>query len=479
MRVEPWPHQCAAVAAWEAAGRRGIVEMATGSGKTLVGVLAALSVREALGRARVVVLAPTVAILAQWRAAVVGALGIEGGAPAGGRERVPELVAPTIGLSWRFATYQGALRDPRALAGDLLVADEVHHAAAPEFRRALAAPCAARLGLSATVDGGERERVLSRAIGPRVFTLRVEDAIAEGILPRPAWRDHVVPLAPSEQAEFDEATVRIQALLSRASRDPAVVALMRRLGRGARPPASVEDAVEAAEAARLRRAPVPPTLVELARAVYARSWIAHDSQPKLDAALALAARAGRRRKVIAFTMSVTACEWLAGALRERGVAAWAVHARLAGGSGEVDSRLAAFRAAQAGVVVSPKLLDEGVDVPDAEVGINVASTRSRLQLAQRLGRILRRHPGKRPVFHHFTSDPEGGRGGPPRSCHRGGPGHPIMGSWGGVTARAGCPDRDAGGAASEPTGRRAAAEPARRATTGETRRAARARPAGQ
>lgn len=51
------------------------------------------------------------------------------------------------------------------------------------------------------------------------------------------------------------------------------------------------------------------------------------------------------------------------------------------------------------------MLDEGIDIPDAEVGINVASSRTRLQLIQRPGRILRNRPGKHPVFHHFVAIP--------------------------------------------------------------------------
>ena len=51
------------------------------------------------------------------------------------------------------------------------------------------------------------------------------------------------------------------------------------------------------------------------------------------------------------------------------------------------------------------MLDEGIEIPDAEVGINVPSSKTKLQLIQRLGRILRNRPGKRPVFHHFVAVP--------------------------------------------------------------------------
>ena len=54
------------------------------------------------------------------------------------------------------------------------------------------------------------------------------------------------------------------------------------------------------------------------------------------------------------------------------------------------------------------MLDEGVDIPDAEIGINVAASRTRLQLIQRMGRILRKdpkNPYKQPIFHHLVAIP--------------------------------------------------------------------------
>lgn len=45
-------------------------------------------------------------------------------------------------------------------------------------------------------------------------------------------------------------------------------------------------------------------------------------------------------------------------------------------------------------VVSSQVLDEGIDVPDASVGVIISGTGSPRELIQRLGRILRSAPGK-------------------------------------------------------------------------------------
>lgn len=57
--------------------------------------------------------------------------------------------------------------------------------------------------------------------------------------------------------------------------------------------------------------------------------------------------------------------------------------------------LAAFEAGDHDVVAAPQLLDEGVDLPDADLAIVLAASRSRRQMIQRMGRVLRRKPDGR------------------------------------------------------------------------------------
>jgi RNA polymerase primary sigma factor len=44
--------------------------------------------------------------------------------------------------------------------------------------------------------------------------------------------------------------------------------------------------------------------------------------------------------------------------------------------------------------VAPRTLDEGIDVPDADVGVIVAGSKQTRQRIQRAGRVLRKLPGK-------------------------------------------------------------------------------------
>jgi superfamily II DNA or RNA helicase len=56
------------------------------------------------------------------------------------------------------------------------------------------------------------------------------------------------------------------------------------------------------------------------------------------------------------------------------------------------------------VVVASRVLNEGVDVPEASVAIVLSGTGSRREYVQRLGRILRRREGKRAVLYEVVAE---------------------------------------------------------------------------
>lgn len=48
---------------------------------------------------------------------------------------------------------------------------------------------------------------------------------------------------------------------------------------------------------------------------------------------------------------------------------------------------------------APRILDEGIDVPEADLAVVLAASRSRRQMVQRMGRVLRRkEDGRRARF---------------------------------------------------------------------------------
>jgi len=70
------------------------------------------------------------------------------------------------------------------------------------------------------------------------------------------------------------------------------------------------------------------------------------------------------------------------------------------GIAERDEILTQFAKGEIDVLTSMKCLDEGVDVPRAELAIFCASTGNPRQFVQRRGRILRQHPDKQFAYIH-------------------------------------------------------------------------------
>ncbi|WP_332449821.1 HEAT repeat domain-containing protein [Methanoculleus sp.] len=392
-----WDHQKRALSAWLEAGGRGILEMATATGKTMVGLAAAEKLFSLHGSLRVLVLAHSRALLDQWRREAIDKLGFVG--DPGGSYRRP------LGYDGRFViefeTLQKVYRNPGAYSTDLLIVDEVHHGAGLQFRRALDLSCRWKMGLSATVEGSERGQVLDRHLGRTVYTFTLKEARDEGVVPEFDLYVHRTFLDIAEDEEFRDLSEQIMKLLNQINaRHQRLIQVLsgHRFSRFE----SLADFVNLMRNSRYSETSVPEEWLKLIGLVYRRRWIIHRSSPRIEQAIDLIRRLGNQKKCVVFSMDIATCERIYRAVKGT-VSAYRVHSGM--DREDVRKTLAAFRNCTTGVLIAPKMLDEGIDVPDAEIGINVASARTRLQLVQRMGRILRNRPGKRPVFHHFVALP--------------------------------------------------------------------------
>jgi superfamily II DNA or RNA helicase len=70
---------------------------------------------------------------------------------------------------------------------------------------------------------------------------------------------------------------------------------------------------------------------------------------------------------------------------------------------EREAALAAFRAGTLRSLVSSRVLNEGIDVPDAGVAIVVGSAQGEREHVQRIGRLLRPMPGKRALIYELVT----------------------------------------------------------------------------
>lgn len=364
----PRPYQAEALAAWQAANGRGVVVLPTGAGKTFLAVQAI----DALGLHAIVVV-PTLDLLAQWRGALITGLDAppdQVGVFGGGTQEVRPLTV---------VTYESAARHPKMLTRfGLLVADEVHHLPAPAYRRiAEGAIALHRLGLSATperLDGAHA--ALEELIGAEVYRREPEDLAGGGYIAPYEERRVQVSLVKEERARYDEHTRTYRGYLA---------------ARGLRV-RSAEDF----ERLVLRRSGGDPMAYAALRAHQQARRIAFGAHSKLAAVEALLER-HRHERVLIFSEYNAAVEELGRRLCIPVI----VHTTP---PAERRAILEKFRSGQYTKLATGRVLNEGVDVPDASVAIVLSGSGTRREHIQRLGRILRPKAGKAVLYEMITTD---------------------------------------------------------------------------
>ncbi len=396
--VLPWEHQQAAYNAWVLSGRRGIVEMATATGKTLVGLMAIEDIAKKQKQAKVRVLSNSRALLNQWKRESVQKLGL--------LQNVYKDFS--VGVNWKgisveFHTIQSVMDHPELYPADLLIVDEVHHLAGPEFRKALQIPCSEKMGLSATVEGDVKLSILKEELGPVVYQFGLKDALIKGIIPSFEWKVIPVYLAVAEADEFKKISKDITYRFSAIKYDTETITTIS--GGKRRTIDDLGDFIQLIEQARYKKIELPGEWKQIQALILKRRWIIHKSQPRLEHATALAHELAKTKKVILFAMDTDSCDYLGKELEKDNDNIFVVHSAIKEDPHVLIER---FKRAPYGALIGAQMLGEGIDIPDAEIGINVAASKTRLQLTQRMGRILRKGSGnkKTPVFYHYVAIPE-------------------------------------------------------------------------
>jgi superfamily II DNA or RNA helicase len=369
-----------AMANWYEQGCLGIVEAVTGTGKTHLG-LEAVAHAAATGE-KSTVLVPSVDLQDQWSDRFERFLPSLKVARVGGRASGdPWFADVTIAV-----VHSAIKKDLSSLSSDsLLVADEVHRYGASEFQYALRAAYTRRLGLTATLERGDDAvgAILKPYFGGTIVNVGFDRAIREGVVA--PFRLIMAPVSMSEEEEQEyEALSRqisngLKVLRSQGALGSGTgTALVQQLGRLRGAGGRVGQAARAAETGMRKRRLLLASL-----------------EGKLDAVEELAEVIDSSQGAVLFTQSKEVAEEAADRLREWSVAASALH------SGMPDrERRASLKDLEEGrlqALSAPKLLDEGIDVPTVDLGVVMTASRSRRQMVQRLGRVIRRKADGRAV----------------------------------------------------------------------------------
>jgi superfamily II DNA or RNA helicase len=339
--------QVAALAEWEQRRHRGIISVVTGGGKTVF----ALSCIDRIKPMATLIVVPTSALLDQWWEEAAHYFDLD----------LDEVNIITGSLRFRqgainIAVLNTAAKLPQRMVGQrcFLIVDECHKAASELFRAALTVDAYASLGLSATPERPYDEGltdVLVPALGDVIYKYDYADALRDGVIVPFALTNIVFELEEDRQQEYDKLSRSIARSIDKHG----------------------------------------PEAEETVTLFLRRARVLNLSLNRVKLTLKLVA-ANRGKRTLVFHEDIEACNLIHEILHGNGVRSGIYHSKL-----PLRARAAMllqYRQGALDVLVTCRALDEGFNVPETELGIIAASTATRRQRIQRLGRVVRPAKGK-------------------------------------------------------------------------------------
>ena len=383
-------HQGKAVFAWEAAGRRGILAMATGAGKTIAALICAWRLYREVQHLLIIVAVPTRPLVSQWAGEAIE-FGLHpyavGNDPSKKRlsetsRRIANLelgvsAVETIIVTNSFLTDPTFKEVVRQYDGPvLLIADEVHNLGTAKYLDDPLSCASYRLGLSATPERQYDDIGTARLVehfGETVYEFSLRDAIGICLVPYD-YHLHVVDLTETEMDSYRLLTDKILKLIQRTSGVPdgnEAELLQTLLNRR-------RLVLEGASGKITRLAEI---LEQIGPGnIHNALFYATDKDPhQLNEVNAL--------------------------LQDLGVRYHQITAEETGSASLVKSSIDAFRQGHLQALTAKRVLDEGLNVPEITIAFVLASTTVRRQWVQRRGRVLRMCPPinkLKAVIHDFV-----------------------------------------------------------------------------
>ena len=343
-------YQKKALEKWVKARMKGCIVLPTGSGKTIIGIKAIERVNSAT-----LIVVPTLDLMGQWTEilskhfanAKIGNLG-------GGTD---DIQAITV------ATYDSAYLRAASIGNkfSLIVFDEVHHLAAPGYRsiaEQMAAPY--RLGLTATIEREDNlHKDFPKLVGGVVFQANPSELAKNMHLAPYEIERRQVKMTSQEKQEYDRNYGTYQVYLYKSGIRMNHTGAFQRL------------------------------IMMSAKSKAARQALLARNRA-LDLALNSKSKMEELRKILVENKGLktifTQHNSLVHEISNRFFIPLITHKT---SKEERQDTLLGFKEGRYSAIVTSKVLDEGVDVPEAELGIIVNGTGSGREFIQRLGRLLR------------------------------------------------------------------------------------------
>lgn len=345
--VSPREWQKKAIKIWDK-NMRGIVKVATGGGKTIFALGCINSFLSKKKSAKVIIVVPTVSLQDQWIISLTEDFkltesDIESKTFEEDSPRVFHVLVINTARNLKISSNSDCF----------LIVDECHRAASEANSQIFQNVFTGTLGLSATPErqfDNKFEEVLVPHLGAVFFEYGIKEALADKVLSPFEITNVKIPLTEEEYKKYKKETKRIAQSMS-ADRDDELVKMLL-----------------------MQRART------LSKAIFRVPFAVKIALEHQD------------KKIIIFHESISSAEAINKSLNKSGLRSVCYHSRI--GDNVRRDNLRLFKHGLVSVVVCCRALDEGINVPDAAIGIVASSTTSNRQRIQRLGRILRPSPGK-------------------------------------------------------------------------------------
>lgn len=326
--------------AWNDSGRRGTIAASTGSGKTHIG----LKLLEAYPSSTSLIVVPTIFLCEQWFERIEQHLGMRVGRVGGSHHDINCRIIIAV---------VNSIREIPNIKRDILILDEVHRYGSTVNRKFIKQGWfSAILGLSATPKNEDEEKnKIIEYYAPIVYEYNLKDAIKDRVISKYSINFVETKLKRSERIQY----TRIQNYIN--AKRP-----WRFGGNFAQLP------------------------FYLKKAYADRKNIANNAVNKIKLVDAIVKRHSKH-KIIVFTESIAQANAISETVDEP-------HAVYHTGVKHRDIQLEKFRNDEVRVLIACRCIDEGMDIPEASVGIIASGNKVGRQQIQRLGRIVRKQEGK-------------------------------------------------------------------------------------
>jgi len=354
-------YQKKAIEFWKNNEFRGVVVLPTAAGKTHIGMDAITKIKSTT-----LIIAPTIELIQQWRDRLERVLKIKVGQIGGGEKDIRDITVSTYDSAYLMAEDLGN-------KFKFLLVDEVHHLASERFieiAKMFASPY--RMGLTATYERVDMlHEKLEEVMGGKVFELGYEE-ISDYIS-----NYHIIRIPVDLEQEEEEEYEKNRSIF---------VSYLRRHRITMRGPWDFEKFILSSWNPEGREA-----LIAWRRA----REIAFNARVKVDTVRYVLSK-HRNEKTLIFSEDTSTAyliskEFLIPCITY-----------LTPGP-ERKKYLEMFRSGDITVLATSRVLDEGIDVPDASIGIVLSGSGSTRQFRQRLGRLLRPSEGKNSILYEIVA----------------------------------------------------------------------------